>query len=163
MYSPYNRYTSMVQAMQQNNQQQQSPFGGGMPPVGMISNFTGGGGGGGGLSSMFGGGGGSGGGSALSTVASSPWAWMAAAVLGAANYNVNKGNHSWGDFAKNKGPSKLFDKYGDTIEKYAPGQGDMNKGISDIASLDFSNGFDNLGSGLKTQLKEPLTLFGLFD
>lgn len=159
-----NRYAPMIAAMQNNQQQQQ---GGGMPPIGLISKFAGGGSGSGGF---LGGSGGSGGGlfggsggSGISAVASSPWAWMAAAVLGAANYNVNKGYHSWGDFAKNKGPSKLFDEYGDKIEKYAPGQGDMNKGISDIASLDFSNGFDHLGRGLETQLKKPLTLFGLLD
>ena len=173
-------YASMAQNTQAAGGQ---PAGGGMstPPMGLMQMFQGGGSGGaaagGGQAAGGAAGGQAAGGAAGATggaaqsgmgaVMSNPFTLMAAAIIGSAAHDNNKGISSWGDTLKGQAGGKKLDYYGGRNDGKTHGflgkiadkdgaTGQSMKGITDFSELDFKNGFKNSLQSVKSLFKGKL-------
>jgi hypothetical protein len=112
-------------------------------------------------SNLFSGGEGAAGGDSASAAMMNPAVAIPATALLAANVAHNKGISNWGDTLKGQLSGNTLDYYrnGDHgfMSKISGGSiGDFGKSVTDFATLDFGNGFDNAKSGLKNLFKLKL-------
>ncbi len=95
---------------------------------------------------------------------SNPWTAAAAAIIGHANYNHNKGISSWSDSLKGKAGGNMLDYYGGAKDGKNHGVigkvfdkdrsvGKTAKSFTDLSELDFKNAWKNGIGGIKDAFK----------